>query len=247
MKICDAEINLRSYDEIISLIFKCIDTNTKSTFSYINPYICLFKSRNKKFEKLLNNFNYLYPDGVGIYLASKFLYKANGLKEYITGTDLLFKLFSELNNKSKSIFIYGGDFESKNLLKEKMKNYYPNIKLTGFYEWSKKFDDNVLQEMNNSKSDILFVGLGTPYQEEFVVNNVDKIKIPVIICVGSGINFLSGYLKRAPLIMRKLGLEWLFRIIVEPKRLFFRYFFGIPLFIFKIMVQKFKLLLNVKQ
>ncbi|MCX7834433.1 MAG: WecB/TagA/CpsF family glycosyltransferase [Ignavibacteria bacterium] len=247
MIICNSKINLASFNEILDIIFNCIDYRTKSTFTYLNSYICVYKSRNKNLDKILEEFDYIYPDGYGIYLASKILYGKDGIKEYITGTDLYFKLFSELNIRNKKIFIYGGDILSENLMRKKLKEVYPNIILTGYYNRNQKCNDELIEEMNNSLSDILFVGLGTPNQEEFIIRNRDRIDIPVMICVGSGIDFLSGYLKRAPLFMRKLRLEWLFRIFIEPKRLFFRYFFGIPLFIFKIIIQKFKLFLKIQR
>ncbi len=240
MKIIYIDIKNVKYDELIDYIFHSIYNEKKIRISYINFYHLVKKSNNV--EKLNSYFDIIHSDGIGIYYASRFLYGKNGLKEYITGTDLYYKLFEELNKRGCKIFLYGGDEKAKPLMLEKLEKIYPNITLGGYYSREYKFNDNILKEMNESKSNILFVGLGTPTQEEFVYKYSDKIDIPVIICIGSGIDFISGYLRRAPLIIRKLKLEWLFRIIMEPRRLFLRYFKGIPVFIFKVILQKFKLL-----
>lgn len=242
MKILNADINNVNYDELINEIISTINFEKRTRICYINFFQLL---RKTPYIKSLNScFNLIHSDGFGIYLTSRFLYGKSGLKEYITGTDLYFRLFEELNKRKGKIFLYGGDEKAKSIMIEKLNKDYPNIILGGYYSRRETFNNNVLKKMNESKSDILFIGLGTPFQEEFVCKYSDKINIPVLICVGSGIDFLSGYLTRAPLLLRKLRLEWVFRVFIEPKRLFVRYFFGIPLFIFKVIVQKFKLLLK---
>ena len=89
---------------------------------------------------------------------------------------------------------------------------------------------------------MLLVALGTPYQEEWISENKDKINIPIVIAIGSGLYFLSGTIKRAPKWMRNIGLEWFYRLFQEPKRLWRRYIIGIPIFVFNIIVIKVKLL-----
>jgi N-acetylglucosaminyldiphosphoundecaprenol N-acetyl-beta-D-mannosaminyltransferase len=88
------------------------------------------------------------------------------------------------------------------------------------------------------------IGLGTPYQEYWLSSYSKEIDIPVQLCIGSGIEFLSGLNKRAPRILIKFGLEWLHRLIMEPKRLWKRYIIGIPLFTFKVLIIKIKLMLK---
>ncbi len=242
MRIINSELNIRCYDEILKIIFDSVLLKNKTTFTYINSYVCLYANKKKEFQKILNEITYRYPDGIGIYWASRFLYKTAGIKEYMTGTDLYFRIFNEFNKKGGKFFIYGGDKNSKPLLLKKIQKEFPNLSLGGYFDRDTVFNEDILNQMNNSGSDILFIGLGTPFQEEFLYKFCNNINIPVIICVGSGIDFLAGYLKRAPVFLRNLRLEWLYRFINEPRRLFKRYFFGIPLFIFKVIVQKFKLL-----
>ena len=93
-------------------------------------------------------------------------------------------------------------------------------------------------------ADILMVALGTPYQEEWIFQYKDKINVAVIIAVGSGLDFLAGVKKRAPLWMREIGLEWMYRLFQETKRLWKRYLIGIPVFVFNIVLLKVKLMLK---
>jgi len=115
---------------------------------------------------------------------------------------------------------------------------YPKLIIKGVIARKLCFDENILNEINSSNSDILFLGLGTPYQEKWIATFGKKTNIPIQIAAGSGIDFLSGVYKRAPEMLRKLGLEWLFRLFSEPKRLWKRYLLGIPHFVFLIIKQK---------
>ena len=101
-----------------------------------------------------------------------------------------------------------------------------------------------MNEINASNSDILFLGLGSPYQEKFISLYGKILNVPLQIAIGSGIEFLSSVRKRAPLMLQRLGLEWLFRLLNEPKRLWKRYLIGIPVFMFKVLCYKVRLLLN---
>ena len=124
---------------------------------------------------------------------------------------------------------------------------YPDIIISGAIPRDTSFDKEIVEKKRISNSDILFIGLGTPFQELWLSKFNNTIDIPVQIAVGSGIDFISGNIKRAPKIMQKLGFEWLFRLFIEPKRLWKRYILGIPIFIFQLLLFKLKLVFKVNK
>lgn len=195
-----------------------------------------------KDSNLLNNllnFDILQPDGIGIFLSLKLLYRTEKEFERMTGTDLYSKIIK--SNNGYNIFLVGG----KDYYADSIKNIYKESQfmISGLLDHLTN-EDSDIEQINASMSDILFVALGTPLQEDWIAKNKEKINVPVIIAVGSGLDFLSGNKKRAPFWMCKIGLEWLYRLFQEPRRLWKRYIFGIPIFIFHIFVQKVKLMLK---
>lgn len=226
------KISIVTTDDILKIINDSITNKIKLSICYLNVHICLEAEKNIDLKNSLNSFDIIQPDGIGIFLAAKVLYGNSIKPERQTGTDLYFELFKKYS--SSKFFLLGGAKDYSN----KIRNFLDNSKLTIEQEESIKDDSVVISEINCSKSDILLVGLGTPYQEMWVNKYKEKIDIPVIICVGSGLDFLSGERKRAPEIIRKFGMEWIFRITQEPKRLLIRYIKEIPIFIIRIIKQK---------
>lgn len=232
-------------DKIMKEMSENIDRNKLFTFHNINIYIANLAFKDNSLKESLSQMSKLYSDGIGIFLASKLLYLWDGLEDRINGTDLYYKILGKAEINKWSLSFFGGSDESVLILKQKLLQKYPLLKINNIVSRNNSMtNDEIIEKLNRYKSDILMIGLGTPKQEIWLTENCKKIKIPVQFCVGSGIDFLSGNLKRAPLWMRKIGLEWLFRLFQEPKRLWKRYILGIPLFIFYVLRQKVKLVLN---
>ena len=226
--------------EFLNSINEAIIKKTKIIISFPNAYICLFSKRNSRFNILLNQFDLIIPDGIGVYLASKFLFAEKSFKSIIVSTDIWFKLFN--GNFGYKFSFVGGEINCKSKIEDRF-NKFGRFKIV-YSLFKPSNSDEDLKNFNSSNSDILMVALGTPFQEEWIIKNKDKLNVPVIIAVGSGLDFLAGVKKRAPLWMRKLGLEWFYRLFQEPRRLWKRYVFGIPVFIFHILIQKVKLMLK---
>ena len=230
-------------NDIISLISESIQTKKTINIGYINANVFLKCLKNEELSSQINKF-LLIPDGIGMYLASKFLFGKNGFKERIVTTDLWYNLLKIADKKRHKIFFLGGSVEAGSMLEKKIRTSYSNLIITGIIDRDSYNDFETIRRLNESKSDILFVGLGTPLQENWIHQNSDKVNIPVQIAVGSGIDYISGNYKRAPLVLRKIGLEWFYRLLKEPKRLWKRYLIGIPVFVFKVLCYKVRLLLN---
>ena len=183
----------------------------------------------------------IIPDGFSIVVASKLL--GSPLKERVTGPDLMKKFIEISANKGYKNFFLGAKdgiaFKMVNLFKDK----YPSLKVAGIYsppfgEFSKDENEKIINMINESKADILWVSFGCPKQEKWIIENKDKINVPISAGVGAAFDFHSGNKKRAPLFMQKIGLEWFYRFLQEPLRMWNRYFVGGIKFISIILKQK---------
>ena len=238
LKILDLEIKSYGYKEILAAIETNLISKAYFSFSYVNAFIAVTTRQNVSLRNDLAEFSALFSDGIGIYWASKFLYGKFGLKERINGTDLYYKILDLAEKKSYGVFFFGGSESAAKSLESQLIQMYPKIMIKGVIARNLCFEGEILNKISSSNSDIMFLGLGTPYQEKWIATFGKKTDIPIQIAVGSGIDFLSGTYKRAPKIIRNIGLEWLYRLFLEPKKLWKRYLLGIPHFLFLIVKQK---------
>lgn len=187
-----------------------------------------------KFREVLSKFNLVHPDGIGVFLASKFLYGKNGFSKRITGSDFYFELIKESLKNNWSFFFFGDTDETLS----KISRANPDLCVKGFCNGFNFNNDKLIKDINTAKPDILIVGLGSPKQEDWIVTNRDNVNAKVIVAVGDGIKVFAGTKKRGTKLVRILGLEWFVRLINEPKRLWKRYIIGIPLFILRVLKYK---------
>ncbi len=234
LKIFDVLINKLSEQDLLQIIQNFISLNQKGTVNYVNANSLNLVYKDDKMKKYLYGFNILHPDGLGIFLASKFLYGKNGFTKRITGSDFYIELIKESLKNNWSFFFFGDTDETL----RKISQANSNLKVKGFCNGFNFNNDELINNINTAKPDILIVGLGSPKQEDWVVTNRDKVNTKVIIAVGDGIKVFAGTKKRGNKLIRILGLEWFVRLINEPKRLWKRYIIGIPLFILRILKYK---------
>lgn len=239
MKILDLDIVNCRYNNILRTIELNLSSKQYFSFLNVNSYIVVKAMKDLMLKEYLKSFSSLFADGAGINFSSKFLYGKDGSQERINGTDLYYKILELAQKKHFKVFFFGGGQKAVSILKNNLMKLYPSLLIGGIIQRDLNLDEQILQKINSSNSDILFLGLGTPHQEKWIATFGQKCNIPIQIAVGSGIDFLSGTYKRAPKFIRTVGLEWLFRLFLEPKRLWKRYLIGIPHFIFLIIKQKF--------
>ena len=191
-------------------------------------------NRMQKIKELtldgLNEAFLTIPDGYSIVYAAKFL--KTPLKERVTGPDLMEKFMELSNSKSYKHFFLGAKEGVGQKLKDNFLAKYPQIKIVGVYsppfcdEFSIEENQKIIDMINNSYADVLWVSFGCPKQEKWILQNKDKIKTPISVGIGAAFDFHSGNLKRAPKWVQNLRMEWFYRFLQEPKRLWKRYFVG---------------------
>ncbi len=198
---------------------------------------------DKKFLESYKNALLIVPDGFSIVLASKLLGKP--LKEKCSGADLfpeICKLASELGMR---IFILGGRDGSEKIVEEKIREAFPGIVVSSFsppfgFEKNEEIEKEIINLINDFKTDILFVCVGTPKSEKWIYKNFNHLNINLAFSLGSAPEFFTGVKRRAPKWMQKVGLEWLWRLIQEPGRLWKRYLIGNTIFIWLIIKELIK-------
>lgn len=226
---------ITDYEEILKYIDIDIINNKKSFVVAINPEKVMKARKNESLKNIINNANYQIADGIGIVYASKL---RNGkINKRITGIDLMDKICSLASNKNYSIFLYGSHndtlIETERALREK----YKSLNIVGKISGYGNVDNKIIKVINKKNPDILFVALGSPKQEYFINNNMEKLNCKIFMGVGGSFDVISGNIKRAPVWMQNKGLEWLFRLIQNPKRIV-RQIKLIPFFIISILKKR---------
>lgn len=225
-------MDLLSYK--IDVQFFPFEKGKKTIVNTINPHSYCTANDDVLFSDSLHSSNLLYPDGIGIVFASFIL---NGkLIKKISGYDIHQFYLKEASKHSLRVFYLGSSVETLQKIHEKVCKEYPNVSIGMHSPPFKKefgFDDNklIIQIINDFSPDILFVGMTAPKQEKWVYLNKAALNVDVICSIGAVFDFFAGTIKRPSKTWQILGLEWLPRLINEPKRLWYRNFVSTPRFI----------------
>ncbi len=212
--------NVSTYNsqELLENIFKDYSNNEQLFIVNINPEIATTNYKNEELKKELNKQKYQIPDGSGIVWASK--KKKGNIKERITGIDLMLKICEKSQEYSSKIYLYGGAEGIANKAKEELEKQFPRIKIIGT-DNGYESEEKIVEKLKRLPIDILFVGIGSPKQEKFILKYADEFKnIKILMPVGGSFDVISKTKKRAPQWMQKCSLEWLYRLFQEPKRIF---------------------------
>ena len=217
---------MKTFDKIFLLGVGFTDTNRQEVLEFIvtglpnqsekyyivtpNPELLVMASDDSNYRKILNNAKLALPDGIGVMIAGQVM--GRHLQERIHGVDLVKSLCKEVSRQPITVGFLGAGPNVAEKTAECLKREYPQLKVGLIsQEWS--------EELKSKKVDILFVAFGSPKQEIWISKNLEKLPAKVVVGVGGAFDFISGRVKRTPLFMRKLGLEWLFRLIIQPWRI----------------------------
>lgn len=202
----------------------------------VNPETLMLSEKDCELEKMLNyEESSLTPDGIAVVKAAKKI--GYNIKERITGIEISEFLLKEANNNCYSLYLFGAKENVINDLKRKVELEYPNIKLLGVTNGYVDNKDKIMNNIIKLEPDIVLLAMGIPLQEKLIYKHYKKAKKGIFIGVGGSFDVLSGSKKRAPKLFIKLNLEWLYRIIREPKRLK-RFYQNNIKFLFKIKREK---------
>lgn len=227
--------------ELTTLFLEILKSQKRGWISYVNVHTIDIANQIHWYKQFLTDALVRYCDGEGVRFGAYLLGKH--IPERITLSDYIYDLADSVVKHNLTIFILGGTQLVSELAAKRMKELYPSIRLSGYHNgyFSEQENNSVISEINACKPDILLLGMGVPKQEEWTKENFDKVNAKIIWMGGGFLDTLAGKKRRCPNWLGKIGFEWIFRLIQEPRRLWKRYLIGNPLFlwrIFKMRLQK---------
>lgn len=217
--------DLIEYKKVYEIIQQWRQQGNCKYITIANPRDVQTCVHDSEFRHITAQSGLTLPDGIGIIIASHILgYKNNGR---ITGPNLMLKLCDWCRKDQYRHYFYGGAESVADKLAANLSKIYPGLQVAGTYsppfrQLTKEEDNSIVEKINSTKPDIVWVGLGAPKQEKWIASNQKKITATVMIGVGAAFDFHSGNIKWAPAWIRKLGLEWVWRFALEPKRMWRR-------------------------
>jgi len=225
INIFGTEINKINYSETLKKIEEFVDGQEQHYIVTPNPEILLKASRDVYYRGILNNADLSLPDGFGLILGSWFL--GDPIYHRVTGIDLTYKIAQLASNKGYKLFLLGGQKNAVNIAKTKLELKYKELNIVGAEEGLKDVtninpskNNQIIEKIKTSQAQILLVAYGAPFQEKWIYENLKKMpNIKVAMGIGGTFDFISKKILRAPRFFRKLGLEWLWRLFMEPHRI----------------------------
>ena len=228
-------------EETISLIDSTIQSNQDITLTDVNAGKIIQIQEDSELKHCVIHSDIIQADGQAVIWASKILGKP--LKERVAGIDLVEKLVKLAYDKNYKIFFFGAQEDVvQKVIKNYISTYNENI-VAGYRNGYFKMEDSahIAQDIANSGAHILFVAITSPLQEQFLYYNRDILKsVSFKMGVGGSFDVFAGKTKRAPLWMQKIGMEWFYRFLQEPKRMWKRYLVGNTKFLFLVLKEKFR-------
>ena len=225
------------------LINAAVDNERRVVF-FVNAHCVNVAEKHSKYRADLKDADLLYADGIGMRLAAK----SSGqlLRDNVNGTDLFPLLCRDAAEAGVAIALLGASPGVAECCAEQMVGHQPNLKIVwtqhGYLDEGS--DHSVISSINESGADILLVAMGVPRQELWISRHASELDPAIIMGVGALYDFYSGDVARAPKFMRNIGFAWLFRLMLEPRRMFSRYVIGIPIFVLRIIFEKCKKLIK---
>jgi N-acetylglucosaminyldiphosphoundecaprenol N-acetyl-beta-D-mannosaminyltransferase len=231
-------------EQALDQLICCIERRVRAYVVVCTVYAVMECQRNPELRSLVNRAEMVTPDGMPLVFLSHRMGYSNVDRVY--GPDLMLA-FSELAvQRGYTNFYYGGAEGIPEKLAEKLAQRFPGLQVVGTYSppfrvLTEEEDEAVVNMINSANPDIVWVGLGSPKQDFWMAQHRERLKAPVLIGVGAAFDFHTGWKPQAPRWMRRYALEWLFRLCMEPRRLWKRYLINNPLFVLLVLCQVLKI------
>ena len=225
-EILKTNINVTNMSDTIKYIGGHLDDLRGKYICVSNVHTTVMSYENEEYRKIQNGAAMALPDGAP--LSSYSRRKGYKQAQRVTGPDLMLELMAITKDKGYRHYFYGATEETLQSMKEVLERDYPGIQIAGMYAppfraLTPQEDAQIVAKINESRPDFIWRGLGAPKQEEWMHQHMGQLQ-GVLIGVGAGFDYLAGYIKRAPRWMQRMSLEWLYRLLQDPKRLWRRYF-----------------------
>ncbi len=233
MKIMDYEVFVETLEKF--------NFSKKQIINTINPHSYITAKSDKLFMEALKDSDILIPDGSGIVIAAKLLNKK--IINKVAGADLHYFLLNKMNEENGKIFYMGSNQDTLDKIEKKIKKEYPNITVQSYSppfkpEFTEEDNSIIINLINKFNPDVLFIGMTAPKQEKWLHEHKNRLNFHIASAIGAAFDFYAGKIRRSPQIFINLHLEWLPRLLNEPKRLWRRNFISTPLFVLEMIKYK---------
>lgn len=232
------KIDRLNLEGLMNKIKEFLKSGQKFNVMYANIQCMNIAWNDFEYKKILNSADLVYCDGAGVVFGARIL--GMNLPQRMTGADWIYNLCELCAKGDYSIYLLGGELGIAEQARDKLISKFPNLKITGTHHgyFEQDYNRHLIEKINSTLPDILLVGMGTPKQEKWINENIDKLNAKVVWGVGALMDFVSGKVSRAPRWMLDYGMEWLYRLIIEPRRMWRRYILGNLIFFFRILKER---------
>jgi N-acetylglucosaminyldiphosphoundecaprenol N-acetyl-beta-D-mannosaminyltransferase len=228
-------VSMIDYDGAITLMDELVDTRGRGYVCAAPVHALMVAQDDPEMREALAGSTLVVPDGMPLVWAANLL--GESLDDRVYGPELMLRYSDRCAERGHRVWLYGGrDQGSLVQLALSMRRRHPGIRIVGGYSppfraLDGEEEELVVQQINEAKPDVLWVGIGVPKQEKWMARMRDRLDVPVMCGVGAAFDFHAGRISMAPSWMQDRGLEWIYRIVQEPKRLLPRYLYTNPRFV----------------
>lgn len=218
-------------------------SSSKKLITTLNAHSFNTVKKDSAFREALQASDLLLPDGISVVLAARLL-QGQKIKK-IAGNDLFRYEMQRVHTEGGKCFFLGSSEATLHLIQERAKREFPGLQVYSYSppykpEFSEEENQAMIDAVNNVQPDVLFVGMTAPKQEKWAFKHFEQLKACHVCCIGAVFDFYAGTVQRAPAWMINAGMEWFYRLIREPKRMWRRYLIGNTLFVSEILKEKFR-------
>jgi N-acetylglucosaminyldiphosphoundecaprenol N-acetyl-beta-D-mannosaminyltransferase len=226
--------------ELLRRIIAFAEHGERRRVSYVNAHVLNQSQSDPDLRKALQGSDLVYCDGYGVRLAARLI--GLTVPYRMTGADWIWGVAALCQESGRSLYLLGSDPGSASEAADSLRRWYPRLDVRGthhgYFGLGSPHSDRVLEHIAEHRPDILLVGMGTPAQELWVEANCDRIEASVVWTVGALFDYVSGRVPRAPHWISDNGFEWIFRLAMEPRRMWRRYLLGNPAFLYRVLSER---------
>jgi N-acetylglucosaminyldiphosphoundecaprenol N-acetyl-beta-D-mannosaminyltransferase len=236
MELFDIEVQTSPPAELLRRILRFADEEGRRRVAYVNAHVLNQSFSNPELRRALQASDLVYCDGYGVRLAARVI--GLPVPHRMTGADWIWGAAALCQKSGRSLYLLGSDPGASAEAAQALRRWYPRLRVTGthhgYFELGSAHSERVLEHIAENRPDIVLVGMGTPQQELWVDRYFERIDAGVIWTVGALFDYVAGRTPRAPHWLADHGLEWIFRLAVEPRRMWRRYLLGNPAFLWRV-------------
>lgn len=213
------KIHAVTREEAVAILEGYIKSHTPHFIATANAEMVMFAQKDRELANILNAADLIVPDGAGVVWAAR--HQGFHVPERVTGYDLTQSLLYKASIHGYRVFMFGAAPEVILAAKRKTESLYPGIHIVGSHHgfFSAADEDRIIDQIRNAAPDVLLVALGVPKQEKWLYRNFHKLQVSVCMGVGGSFDVMAGSVRRAPEWMQRANLEWLFRLLCQPRRI----------------------------